>query len=107
MDTAASSGSIAMMEYLHKHPDLIANAAENGHLEDVKWIHEHYNSECATTRSMDLAAAAGHLDVVKWLHENQDYGCTTKAMDEAAANGHYEVVNGCTKTGLKGALFSR
>jgi ankyrin repeat protein len=41
---------------------------------------------------MNLAAEKGHLEVIKWLHENRDEGCTSDAMDWAAKNGHQEVV---------------
>ncbi|KAG3144679.1 hypothetical protein PI126_g14057 [Phytophthora idaei] len=40
---------------------------------------------------MDEAAANGHLRVVQWLHENRDEGCTTVATN-AASNGHLSVV---------------
>ena len=41
---------------------------------------------------MDWAAENGHLDVVKFLHENRDEGCSKDAMDDAAKNGHIDVV---------------
>ena len=37
---------------------------------------------------MDDAARNGHLEVVKFLHMNRREGCTNKAMDSAARNGH-------------------
>jgi hypothetical protein len=40
----------------------------------------------------DYAAENGHLDVVKWLHAHRSEGCTTDAMDKAAANNHLEMV---------------
>ncbi|TYZ68586.1 hypothetical protein PybrP1_010074 [[Pythium] brassicae (nom. inval.)] len=30
---------------------------------------------------MDEAAMNGHLEAVKWLHANQDEGCTNEAME--------------------------
>ena len=50
-------------------------AAENGHLEVVKWLHENRTEGC-TTYAMDFAVEKGHLEVVKWLHENRTEGCT-------------------------------
>ncbi len=42
---------------------------------------------------MDYAAESGHLDIVRFLHQNRNEGCTTYAMDYAAKNGHRDVVN--------------
>ncbi len=42
---------------------------------------------------MNEAADNGHLEIVIWLHENRTEGCTTWAMDYAAKNGHLEIVN--------------
>ncbi|RLN90260.1 hypothetical protein BBJ28_00016866 [Nothophytophthora sp. Chile5] len=85
-------------------------AAERGHVEVVKWLHEHRSKGC-TTAAMDLAAAWGHLNVVKRLHATRSEGCTSNAMDYAAANGHLEVVQflhtnrseGCTLAALEEA----
>ncbi|KAF1772716.1 Ankyrin repeat-containing domain [Phytophthora cactorum] len=46
----------------------------------------------ATSRAMDSAASNGHLEMVKWLHEHRDEGCTMDAMNRAAWNGHLDVV---------------
>lgn len=40
---------------------------------------------------MDEAAKNGHLDVIKWLHEKRQEGCTGGAMDMAGRHGHLEV----------------
>ena len=52
---------------------------------------------------MDYAAQFGHLDVVKWLHENRTEGCTTDAMDLAAKNGHLETVKWLAKNRREGS----
>ena len=71
--------------------DAIDYAAEEGHLEVVKWLH--YNrSEGFTVNAMDQAAGRGYLEVVKWLHYNRSEGCTYFAMDQAAYKGHLEVI---------------
>jgi len=43
-------------------------------------------------RAMDDAAWNGHLEVVKWLHTNRLEGCTVDAMNWAAAHGHLEIM---------------
>lgn len=45
------------------------------------------------TEAMDEAAKNGHLDVVTWLHENRQEGCTGGAMDMAGRHGHLEVTS--------------
>ena len=41
---------------------------------------------------MNKAAENGHLDIVKFLHYNRIEGCTTDAMDHAAEYGHLDIV---------------
>jgi hypothetical protein len=41
---------------------------------------------------MDMAATSGHLDMVRFLHEHRGEGCTGKAMERAAMNGRLDVV---------------
>ena len=67
-------------------------AAENGHLDVVKWLHENRQEGC-TRMAMNNAAENGHLGMVKWLHNNREEGCTMYAMNWAAAAGHLHVVN--------------
>ena len=66
-------------------------AVWHGHLEIVKWYHNHTDVKC-TRWAMDWAAQRGHLDILIWLHENRSEGCTSYAMDSAAHRGHLEVV---------------
>jgi hypothetical protein len=54
-------------------PGYSDDAAANGHLVVVKWLHANRNEGC-TRYAMDRAEANGHLDVVRWLHENVDIG---------------------------------
>ncbi|KAK1944312.1 putative ankyrin repeat protein L62 [Phytophthora citrophthora] len=67
------------------------NAASNGYLDIVKWLHVNRSEGC-TYAAMDRAAANGHLDVLKWLHDNRSEGCTADAMDNAAASGDFKMV---------------
>ena len=63
-------------------PNAIDVAAAHGHLEIVKWLHEH-SVEGYTTNAMDLAASNGYLEIVKWLHEHRIIGCIYRAIDSA------------------------
>ncbi|TMW69296.1 hypothetical protein Poli38472_001452 [Pythium oligandrum] len=84
-------------------------AAGGGHVEVVRFFHEHTDVQC-TTDAMDYTAAYGHLDVVKFLYEHRSEGCTTRAMDRSAERGYLEVVQflhqnrteGCTSEAMNG-----
>ncbi|KAF4135599.1 Ankyrin repeats domain-containing protein [Phytophthora infestans] len=96
MENAAANGHLEMIKWLHWHQawctkQAINRAAGNGHLEMVKGLDEQRSEGC-TTDAMDLAASNGHLEVVKWLHENRSEGCTQFAMDMAAKNGFFSVL---------------
>ena len=100
---------IILLDFLN----LFDYAAENGHLEIVKWLHFNKKFVC-TSNAMNKAAENGHLEVVKWLHFNRPefgpngIGCTKIAMDFAAIKGYLEVVKwlhfnrteGCTKLAM-------
>ncbi|KDO28557.1 hypothetical protein SPRG_06415 [Saprolegnia parasitica CBS 223.65] len=66
-------------------------AAANGHLEVVTFLHVHRHEAC-TEEAMDDAATHGHLNVVQFLHENRTEGCTMEALDGAIGNGYLGVV---------------
>jgi len=48
----------------------LTNAAANGHLPVIEWLHSIRLQGC-TKEAMDRAAGGGHLTVVKWLHANR------------------------------------
>lgn len=79
------------VEYPRCTPKAMDNAAADGYLHIVKWLHTNRSEGC-TTKAMDKAAASGRLDMVKWLHANRSEGCTTGAMDRAAYNEHFHIV---------------
>lgn len=64
-------------------------AAENGHLEVVKWLDANGYDE-RSIHLMDIVAQKGHLDVMMWLHENGVIW-TKNTMALALRNGHLEV----------------
>lgn len=67
------------------------NAAANGHLEIIKYLHENRYEGC-TTAAIDNAASNNHLEVVKWLYENRKEGCTNKGSERAAKKGYIDIV---------------
>ncbi|CAK4505122.1 unnamed protein product [Aphanomyces euteiches] len=96
MDIAAQNGHLEMVKFLHvrKHKctsDAMDLAAKFGHYDVVLFLHENRTEGC-TTDAMDKAAGLGKLDLVKFLHENRAEGCTKKAMDKAAKGGHIRVL---------------
>ena len=83
--------------------DIMNAAAQGGHLEIVKWLHNAGYSCC--TAAMDTAAENGHLEVVKWLHKNRKEGCSKFALDQAIVNGHLDVVKFLIKNRREGSSF--
>lgn len=94
---AARNGHLEIIKFLHEHnskgytKEAMSLAALNGHLEIVKFLHEN-RTEGSDTSGMNYAAFNGHLEVVKWLHVNRTEGCTELAMDLAAMSGYLNVV---------------
>ncbi|GAB9475150.1 hypothetical protein Gpo141_00012253 [Globisporangium polare] len=97
MDQAAEHGHFNVVRFLHEHRSegcttrAMDAAAENGFLEIVRFLHDHRSEGC-TTRAMDGAAARDHMAIVAFLHEHRAEGCTMNAMDAAAMNNHVDVV---------------
>ena len=48
---------------------IIDSAAQNGHLEIVKWLHNN-RKEGYTVNAIDLVAQHDHSEVVKWLRKS-------------------------------------
>lgn len=74
----------------------IDGAAAGGHLETLKFLHQHshhchLHTQCSIN-AMDAAASAGHIETVKYLHDECRAPCSTEAMDGAARGGHFAVV---------------
>lgn len=98
MDEAAANGHLEILKWLHTHhrddgctTQAMDRAAARNHLEVVRWLHQHRSEGC-TTDAMDGAIAGNHLEMVQWLHTNRSEGCTARAMDEAASCGYLEMV---------------
>ncbi|KAF0711671.1 Aste57867_5146 [Aphanomyces stellatus] len=67
------------------------DAARNGHLDVVQWLHGHSSVGCSF-RAIDGAATYGHLDVVKFLLETRDDGFSIDGIRGAASRGHLALV---------------
>ncbi|KYR03024.1 hypothetical protein DLAC_00513 [Tieghemostelium lacteum] len=63
------------------------NAATNGNLKLLKFLHYNTNQGCSTN-AMDN----GSLEVVKFLHENRSEGCSIKALCKPDESNYQEVL---------------
>ncbi|OQS01296.1 hypothetical protein ACHHYP_01348 [Achlya hypogyna] len=97
MDYAAQNGHAEVLRFLHEHRsegcsrDAMDFAAQNGHMDVVQYLHD-VVGVAGTAKALDWAARNGHIDVLRFLHPRRSEGCTAYAMDYAAQNGHLEVV---------------
>ena len=103
-DIACYRGDIDMVSYLHFNinnisctTDAVDNAAANGHLHILKFIHTYRNERC-TTDAMDFAILHNHEKVVKWLIHNRYEGCSSIALKWAAKNNNVFVFKYICKT---------
>ncbi|KAF0695389.1 Aste57867_13823 [Aphanomyces stellatus] len=107
IEYAAGSGQLATVQYLYDlyksqtngvttlrrfRRNWMDDAAENGHLHVVHYLHQNCHFDVCTQYAIDGAATNGHLEVVQWLNTHRREGCTKYAIDGAATNGHLEVV---------------
>ena len=91
---AAENGHLDVLKYAHQNgcpwnKYTCAYAASKGRLEVLKWARQNgckWDAEIYAN-----AAENGHLEVLKWAHQN---GCpwNTWTCSRAAANGHFEVL---------------
>jgi len=92
VNDAAENGHLECLKYLHENrcqwdERACTYAAANGHLECLKYLHE---NRCQwDERACTYAAENGHLDCLKYLHENE---CPwdERACTYAAENGHLD-----------------
>lgn len=106
MYLAATTGNLEAVRILQSDPRntrSMDTAAQNGHLEVVKFLHE-VRREACTAFAMDSAACNGFLDVVTFLHENRREGCTKNALNGAAQFGHLSVVQFLVENRSEGDL---
>ncbi|OQR98756.1 ankyrin repeat [Thraustotheca clavata] len=94
------SNSDELTRFLEYPVALATAVAFGGHLCLLEYIVD--NHDVCTTSAMDNAAENGHFDVVKWLHENRAEGCTTRAMDGAAYRGDFNMIKYLHENRLEG-----
>ncbi|KAJ3316826.1 hypothetical protein HDU76_001526 [Blyttiomyces sp. JEL0837] len=58
----------------------------------LKYLHKDAPHAFLKDTFINQAASDGHLDIVSFLHENGHNGCTTDAIDEAALSGYFDIV---------------
>ncbi|EGG22216.1 hypothetical protein DFA_04334 [Cavenderia fasciculata] len=99
--TALQFGKLDIFYYLYDRfsadssiwtSNIMVEAATQGHIEIVKFLHFNKPDLDVTTWAMDLAAQNGHIEIVKFLSEHRSEGCTTEAIDRASMKGHIDMV---------------
>ena len=95
-EEAAERGCLGTLKSLHRRghvtfdEDLCALAAQGGHLEVLKWLHE--NGYPWNEDTCELAARHGHLGVLQWARAN---GCPWDGWTckYAARNAHSKLLS--------------
>uniref|UniRef100_K3WNV6 Ankyrin repeat protein n=1 Tax=Globisporangium ultimum (strain ATCC 200006 / CBS 805.95 / DAOM BR144) TaxID=431595 RepID=K3WNV6_GLOUD len=96
---AAENGHLEIVKFLHERGNTrvgldlayVDRIVLHGHLDVIQWLHANNLLTCSNY-VMDSTAVYGHLDLVQWLRENHYEGCTNYAIVWAAGNGHLEVI---------------
>ncbi|CAL6354517.1 unnamed protein product [Bathycoccus prasinos] len=94
INAAASQGNLEMVKYCVANECPIdalacANAAENGHLECLKYLREEVKAPW-DFRTANWAALNGHLHILEYLVERKYYKYNGWACWYAAKNGHLD-----------------
>ncbi|EFA77948.1 hypothetical protein PPL_08593 [Heterostelium album PN500] len=92
---AAFEGHLDVIEHLHIWNveftiGAMTNAAVNGHVGIVKFLHENRNEGCQQSTLAD-SARKGHLEVVKFIHYNRSECWTGNALEGAIECSKFEV----------------
>ena len=94
IDAAAEQGNLEMVKYCVANECPIdafacAWAAENGHLECLKYLHEEVKAPWESCTS-SWAALNGHLHILEYLVERKFDKYSAHACEVAAKNGHLD-----------------
>ena len=93
INMAACRGNLEMVKYCVANECPVdegacTNAAENGHLEILKYLREEVKAPW-NSWTADWAAERGHLHILKYLFES-NYNQFEYACEDAAKNGHLD-----------------
>jgi ankyrin repeat protein len=107
INNAAHNGHLETIKYLHElgykcNEWAINWAAQNGHIEIIKYLHElGYKGDKYREYIINGAAENGHLEILKYLHES-GYKGNEWIIRYAARNGHIETIKYLHELGYKG-----
>ncbi len=108
INEAAGNGHLEMVKYLHKKfglevdQDGIYWAAGHGHLEMVKYLVRELGELSSDQIDIDWTAENGHLEMVKYLHKEFNLKVGQNGIEWTPGNGHIEMVKYLIKEfGLK------
>ncbi|EFA75568.1 hypothetical protein PPL_11073 [Heterostelium album PN500] len=117
IDTAALSGHLAMVKYLHHHNYgvssryLLYKSVQSGNLELVQWVYENLSTNVTSKFALNVAAEQGFLHVLQWINEHRNEGSSTTAIDKASWVSlsvvqwlHENRTEGCTSNAIEYAL---
>lgn len=91
-----------MKSILNEYSDLYPRmAAKSGSINCLTFFSEK-SWGLFTTDTMDDAAAEGNLEIVKWLHENRSEGCSSQAINRACEGNHVSVAEYLCKNRKEG-----
>jgi hypothetical protein len=97
---ACGQGDLNFIKHLHSTPPFstygctdqaLHNAASNGHLSVVEFLH-HNRTEGCTTSTLNVTASHGYLDIVKFLSTNRLGGGSSRGVNDAAGKGYLDIV---------------
>ncbi|EFA85303.1 hypothetical protein PPL_02304 [Heterostelium album PN500] len=91
--TAAEVGSLLVIEWLRKIRPLITpagsatnNAALNGHMHVIKYLHDSGRWAIFSSRTLDCAIKGGKLEIVEYILANRTEGLTHETIDLLTTN---------------------
>jgi hypothetical protein len=94
LQEAASCGHLELIKWIHEHGldsisvGALSEAIYHGHLLVVKWLlHEGVQLTNYDQQQLRHAAENGHVGTVQWIHENFTDADTSYAMAGAAKRG--------------------
>ncbi|EFA79286.1 hypothetical protein PPL_07704 [Heterostelium album PN500] len=98
MDNAAYNGNLEFLKWIHSNTrgsrcsaQAFYHAVTNSNYEMVRWLHENTTERCSKDTS-DYAAGQGDIRIVKYIHEKKIGEFSNLAMENAARFGHLDIL---------------